>query len=89
MEIVYGNTISFTTYFLLVLVLLFINFLSINIFVSDFFISASSKHSTGNHSDSNSALNEVSEMALTNFALTFSLAYLEQYNDTKSPFSIV
>lgn len=77
MEVMYGHTIPLTTYFLLVLVLLFTNFLSTNIFVSDLFISASNKPSIGNHSGSNPALGEVSEMALTNFALAFSLAYLE------------
>lgn len=64
MEIMYGNTIPLTSYFLLILVLLFTNFLSISIFVSELFISASSKHSTGNHSGSSPVRNEVSEMAL-------------------------
>lgn len=75
-EIVYGNTIPLTTYFLLVLVLLFTNFIAITILVSDLFISASCKHSIGNHNDSDLALSEFSEMALAKFALVFFLAYL-------------
>jgi len=60
----------------LVLVLLFTNFLS-SIFLFLTFLFLHQVNSISDRSDSNPALNEVSEMALTSFALAFSLAYLE------------